>query len=180
MGVFADEPIAAGQWIIDYAGELIGDQESRAREVEHADRGETWCFRVDDAHVRDANSGGNIARFINHSITPNCDYAIVGSTIWIRAIRDIAVGEELTYDYHLGGSMHKPNADEATPPISIDPLLFKDLTIALLRKGIADGNQRVAAQAVTEATKKAGLDPALSYDLDESSFTAVPRGNSKG
>lgn len=46
-----------------------------------------------------------MARFINHSCQPNCateKWLIDGETsVCIFAMRDIAVGEELTYNYHL-------------------------------------------------------------------------------
>jgi SET domain-containing protein len=53
--------------------------------------------------VRDANAGGNIGRFINHSCQPNCYSTIIGKTIWICAARHIESGEELTYNYFTDG-----------------------------------------------------------------------------
>ena len=102
-GVFALEPINKNRRIIDYAGELIDHKESLKRETRYLRRGEIWCFTVNRRWVRDANVGGNIARFINHSCTPNCYSHIVGQTIWIRAARNIRPGEELTYDYYTDG-----------------------------------------------------------------------------
>jgi len=90
FGVFAAEPINKNKRIIDYAGELIRNKASAAREVR---------YRVNRVWSRDAAVGGNIARFINHSCTPNCWTEIVDKTIWIRASRRINPGEELTYDY---------------------------------------------------------------------------------
>ena len=58
-----------------------------------------WVYRVNRIWSRDAAIGGNIARFINHSCTPNCWTEIADKTIWIRASRRIEPGEELTYDY---------------------------------------------------------------------------------
>ena len=66
-------------------------------------KGCIWCFTVNRRWVRDANVGGNVARFINHACKPNCYSQIVGKTIWIRAGRNIAAGEELTYDYYTDG-----------------------------------------------------------------------------
>ena len=103
FGVFALEPINKNKRIIDYAGELIDHKESLKRETEYLERGEIWCFTVNRRWVRDANSGGNDARFINHSCKPNCYSTIVGKTIWICASRNIAAGEELNYDYHTDG-----------------------------------------------------------------------------
>ena len=102
-GVFALEPINKNTRVIDYAGELIDHKESLKRETKYLRRGEIWCFTVNRRWVRDANVGGNVARFINHSCTPNCYSHIVGQTIWIRAARNINLGEELTYDYYTDG-----------------------------------------------------------------------------
>ena len=102
-GVFALEPINKNKRIIDYAGELIDHKESFKRETTYLERGEIWCFTVNRRWVRDAHVGGNVARFINHACKPNAYSQIVGKTIWIRAGRNIAAGEELTYDYYTDG-----------------------------------------------------------------------------
>lgn len=39
--------------------------------------------------------------FINHSCNPNCETEEIDGRVWITAIREIAAGEELTYDYNL-------------------------------------------------------------------------------
>jgi len=102
-GVYTRTAITKNTRIIDYAGELISHRESRRREARQLPRGRVWCFTVDRRQVRDASVGGNLARFINHACRPNCYSQIVGDVIWIRAARNIAAGEELTYDYHTGG-----------------------------------------------------------------------------
>ena len=108
-GVFAVEAIAKNTRIIDYAGELIrNDAECEAREERYLEDGCIWVFRVNRAWSRDAAVDGNIARFINHSCTPNCRFEVVDKTIWIRAARTIRRGEELTYDYAIIGSRTIP------------------------------------------------------------------------
>jgi SET domain-containing protein len=102
-GVFAAETINKDRRIIAYAGELIRNTSSGAREARYLKQGCIWVFRVDRAWSRDAAVGGNIARFINHSCTPNCWTEVVDKTIWIRAWRHIYPGEELTYDYATVG-----------------------------------------------------------------------------
>lgn len=102
-GVFAAEPISKNRRIIDYAGELIHNSKSAKREAKYLAEGCIWVFRVNRAWSRDAAVDGNIARFINHSCTPNCWFEVVGTTIWIRASRFIHAGEELTYDYMTVG-----------------------------------------------------------------------------
>ena len=108
-GVFAAESLAENTRIIDYAGELIrNDGECEAREERYRERGELWVFHVSRVWSRDANVGGNIARFINHSCAPNCYFEVVDKTIWIRAARKIRRGEELTYDYRVIGERTIP------------------------------------------------------------------------
>ena len=102
-GVFAGEAINKNRRIIDFAGELIDHKESLKRESRYLKRGEIWVFTVNRRWVRDANSGGNVARFINHRCAPNCYTQIIGHTIWIRAARNIKPGEELTCNYHSDG-----------------------------------------------------------------------------
>jgi SET domain-containing protein len=108
VGVFALAPITKNTRIIDYAGELVRNDESEAREERYLAQGCIWVFRVNRRWSRDAAVGGNIARFINHSCRPNCWIEIVDETIWIRASRLIRKGEELTYDYSTDGEQTIP------------------------------------------------------------------------
>jgi len=103
FGVFAAERIRKNARIIDYAGELVRNDESEAREERYLADGCIWVFRVNRTWSRDAAVDGNIARFINHSCAPNCWFEVVEKTIWIRAARDIRKGEELTYNYSIDG-----------------------------------------------------------------------------
>ena len=105
FGVFAVEPINKNKRIIDYAGELIHNSKSGVREARYLKQGCIWVFRINRAWSRDAAVDGNVARFINHSCTPNCwvEVDVPSKTIWIRASRLIHPGEELTYDYDTVG-----------------------------------------------------------------------------
>ena len=58
-------------------------------------------FHVEGDRYIDASVNGNDARFINHSCQPNCETEVADGGIWIRAIRNIQPGVELTYDYSL-------------------------------------------------------------------------------
>ena len=108
FGVFALEPITKNTRVIDYAGQLVRNDRSEAREGRYLADGCIWVFRVNRAWSRDAAVGGNVARFINHSCAPNCWFEIVDKTIWIRASRSIRSGEELTYDYATVGERTIP------------------------------------------------------------------------
>ena len=102
-GVFATQPINKNKRIVQYACEKITNRESLKREERYLRRGHIWCFQINRRWVRDAAVGGNIARYINHSCTPNCYTQVVGDIIWIIAARNIRKGEELTYDYSTDG-----------------------------------------------------------------------------
>ena len=103
-GVFAVRGINKNTRIIHYAGEKIGNRESLKREIRYLEAGHIWCFKLNRLYARDAAVGGNIARYINHSCTPNCYTQVIGDTIWVRAARNIRKGEELTYDYCTDGA----------------------------------------------------------------------------
>lgn len=103
-GVFALETIPKNTRIIHYAGEKISTKEGARRGPEQESRGHIWLFVVNSRWVRDAEVGGNVARFINHTCQPNCYTRVVGDTIWICAARTIRKGEELSYRYYTGGT----------------------------------------------------------------------------
>jgi len=102
-GVFATRSITKNTRIIDYTGEKINNRESLKREINYLKNGHIWCFKLNRLYVRDGAVGGNVSRFINHACKPNCYTQIIGQTIWVRAARNIAKGEELTYDYSTDG-----------------------------------------------------------------------------
>lgn len=58
-----------------------------------------YIFELNARHDLDGRTRGNVARLINHSCAPNCRVDVVRGRIWIVARRDIAAGEELTFDY---------------------------------------------------------------------------------
>ncbi len=44
-------------------------------------------------------SSGSLDDFVNHSCDPNCRLEFRGGQVFLAALRDIAPGEELTFDY---------------------------------------------------------------------------------
>ena len=101
-GVFALRAIAAGQRILEYRGQIITWDEALKRHPHDPAQPEhTFYFHVDADCVIDALYGGNAARWINHACAPNCESEVRGQRVFIRALRDIAAGEELNYDYGL-------------------------------------------------------------------------------
>jgi SET domain-containing protein len=101
-GVFALRPIAAGERILEYTGEIISWPEALRRHPHDPDQPEhTFYFHLDDDHVIDAKVGGNASRWINHACEPNCEADTVDGKVYIQALRDLEPGEELFYDYGL-------------------------------------------------------------------------------
>lgn len=100
-GVFAAVDIAAGTTLIEYRGTLLTHAQADKRYPGNADTGHTFLFTLNDRYVLDANDGGNIARWINHSCDPNCEPLEDEGRIFIHALRNIPAGEELSFDYGL-------------------------------------------------------------------------------
>ncbi|KAF4547746.1 Histone-lysine N-methyltransferase-like protein 6 [Elsinoe fawcettii] len=104
-GLYSEENIPAGDLIIEYVGEKVRQKVADMRE-EMYDRqgvGSSYLFRMVDDEIIDATKKGGIARFINHSCTPNCTAKIIKvegtRRIVIYALKDIVKNDELTYDY---------------------------------------------------------------------------------
>jgi uncharacterized protein len=101
-GVYAVVDLAEGETLIEYLGEVIGwDEALRRHPHDPSDPNHTFYFHIDEAHVIDAKFGGNSSRWINHSCAPNCESEVDEGRVFIRALRNIAAGEELFYDYGL-------------------------------------------------------------------------------
>jgi len=102
-GAFAVQPIPAWTRLIEYTGERVSHEVADARYEDDEASGNTHTvlFTVDDRTVIDAGVGGNDARFFNHSCGPNCQSRIVRKRVYLETIKDIAPGEELTYDYEI-------------------------------------------------------------------------------
>ncbi|KAI4903861.1 hypothetical protein NFI96_018655 [Prochilodus magdalenae] len=114
-GLFAEEPIAADEMVIEYVGQSIRQviADMRERRYEQEGIGSSYLFRVDQDTIIDATKCGNLARFINHSCNPNC-YAKVITVEAVKKIviysrQPISVNEEITYDYKF------PIEDEKIP-----------------------------------------------------------------
>jgi hypothetical protein len=95
-GCYTTAPVVNGARIVEYTGPRITKDQA---DKKYEDSPTTYLFGIrDGSRVID---GHGIAMFINHSCDPNCETDEVRGRVWIRAIRDIAPGEELTYDYNL-------------------------------------------------------------------------------
>ena len=101
-GVFAVQDLAEGETLMEYVGEVISWPEALRRHPHDAAQpSHTFYFHIDENHVIDAKVGGNSSRWINHSCQPNCEAEESGNRVFIKALRNIAAGDELFYDYGL-------------------------------------------------------------------------------
>ncbi|XP_045889679.1 histone-lysine N-methyltransferase SETD1B-like isoform X1 [Micropterus dolomieu] len=104
-GLFAMEPIAADEMVIEYVGQIIRQVIADMREQRYEEEGigSSYLFRVDQDTIIDATKCGNLARFINHSCSPNCYAKIITvesqKKIVIYSRQPISIDEEITYDY---------------------------------------------------------------------------------
>jgi len=96
-GVFATATIRRGARVVEYLGEIISEDEADRR---GRGRRHVWFFDLDCGHVIDGDPRLP-GPCINHSCRPNCYSEITGGRVFIRALRTIRLGEELTYDYRL-------------------------------------------------------------------------------
>ncbi|KHN83817.1 Histone-lysine N-methyltransferase SETD2 [Toxocara canis] len=107
-GLRACEPLEPGRFIMEYVGEVISAEEMRrrgrryGRDPKHVHH---YLMALKNGAVIDATVRGNISRFINHSCDPNCrsEKWTVDRRVRIGffAIKKIAIGEELVFDYQL-------------------------------------------------------------------------------
>jgi SET domain-containing protein len=100
------DPIRRGQHIIEYNGPRLPKEVADER---YADRVVTYLFGFgNDGMVID---GFAPSMFLNHSCNPNCETTEANNRVYVVAIRDIAPGEELVYEYNLYDSELEDSAD---------------------------------------------------------------------
>ncbi len=95
LGLFATEPIKRAALVAIYHGRRILLEEARRRER----RGAKYMFGLDDRWAIDGSSRRNVARYMNHSCDPNATAVVRKGRIVFVALRAIAPGEEITFDY---------------------------------------------------------------------------------
>ena len=95
-GCYTTSPIRKGAHVAEYTGPRLSKSEADAC---YDDLPITYLFGLGDGST--VIDGHCMAMFINHSCDPNCETHEQRGRVWIKAIRNIAAGEEITYDYCL-------------------------------------------------------------------------------
>ncbi|XP_063617215.1 probable histone-lysine N-methyltransferase CG1716 [Cydia splendana] len=106
-GVEAADDITAGEFLMEYVGEVLDYDQFYKRAQTYSDENNLhhYFMSLKGDTVIDATMKGNISRFINHSCDPNAEtqkWTVNGELrIGFFSKRDIGVGEEITFDYQF-------------------------------------------------------------------------------
>ncbi|XP_033634855.1 uncharacterized protein LOC117296092 [Asterias rubens] len=144
-GICTQTPIKAGEFILEYVGEVISVKELWKRALsDYQYQKHHYYLNLDSGTVIDGYRYGNEGRFVNHSCEPNCEmqkWSVNGMyRIALFAMKDVNVGDELTYDYNfhafnletqqecmcgssncrgtIGGKTQKPNGIVKKDPVN--------------------------------------------------------------
>jgi SET domain-containing protein len=87
-GVFAAAPISKGSVILRFTGPILRYEDTTP---------ETYALQVGpDKYI---GASGSLDDYVNHSCDPNAGHVVHGDGTDLIAIRDIAEGEQVTFDY---------------------------------------------------------------------------------
>jgi uncharacterized protein len=96
LGLFATAPIAKRTFIVEYSGRRLNNKQAEAMEAKNS----KYLYEINSRWTIDGSSRKNIGRYANHSCRPNCETdRRRDGKVFIRAIKNIQPGEEITYDY---------------------------------------------------------------------------------
>ena len=95
-GCYTTARIAKGRRVAEYTGPRLTKEEADAL---YEARPITYLFGLGDGST--VIDGHCMAMFINHSCDPNCESDEEGGRVWIKSIKNIPAGAEITYDYCL-------------------------------------------------------------------------------
>ncbi|KFM22868.1 Histone-lysine N-methyltransferase ASHH2 [Auxenochlorella protothecoides] len=116
FGLFTRDGVRAGQFIVEYVGEVLEEDEYQRRKEYYiaSNQRHYYFMNIGNGEVIDACRRGGQGRFINHSCDPNCEtqkWLVEGElSIGLFAIKDVPPGGELTFDYNFERYGDKPMA----------------------------------------------------------------------
>ena len=92
LGLFANEEIPTGRFIIEYWGKLMTDE--AAQKI-----GGRYLFEIGNGKTIVGTTRQNTARYANHSCRPNSEIRTQGNRVFLYSLKKIKEGQEITYDY---------------------------------------------------------------------------------
>ena len=107
FGLFVAEPVKRGEFLAEYAGEVISGQEAERRGMVYDRKYLSFLFDLNNEWCIDAARLGNKTRFINHAELPADGLNLEARILLVNgehrikfiALRDIKAGEELFFNY---------------------------------------------------------------------------------
>lgn len=121
-GVFTRYPLKKGDFVHEYVGEVISQEEAERRGRIYDKVNRSYLFNLSSDFVVDASRKGNKTRFANHSRRPNCEtkYITVNGDmrIGLFAREDIEAQSELFFDYRY--DVHMDNEYIIKPAQKVD------------------------------------------------------------
>lgn len=165
-GLFARADIPKEAAIIEYVGEKITKAESTRRGLALEARARktggaaVYIFTLNSRYDLDGGGRDNPARLMNHSCEPNCEAFISRGRIWLHAMRDIAQGEELTFNYGFGLDTWEDHPCRCGKPSCVGYILDKKYwkRLALILRRRAEKQKKIAALEERAAALKKTLD----------------------
>lgn len=95
LGLFATRDIKKRTRIVEYKGPRLSEKAAERAET----RGARYLFEVSKRITIDGTPRANVARYANHSCNPNAEAVVFRGRVFIKALRRIKPGEEITYSY---------------------------------------------------------------------------------
>jgi SET domain-containing protein len=98
LGLFATREIKKRTRIAEYRGRRLSTEQAEKLERNLRNR---YMFELNKKITIDGTPRYNVARYANHSCNPNAEPIIFRGHIYIRSLRRIKPGEEITYHYGM-------------------------------------------------------------------------------
>lgn len=95
LGLFATREIKKRTRVVEYRGPRLSEQAAERAET----RGNRYLFEVSKHVTIDGTTRANVARYANHSCNPNAEAVVFRGRVFIKSLRRIKPGEEITYSY---------------------------------------------------------------------------------
>ena len=95
LGLFATKFIKKRAVIVRYRGRVIPNEEAERREA----KGARYMYELNNKFTLDGSSRSNLGRYANHSCRPNSESLLYRGRVFIKSVRNIKPGDEITYHY---------------------------------------------------------------------------------
>jgi uncharacterized protein len=95
LGLFATEPIKKKDFIVEYKGPRLNNEKADKLEA----RGSRYLYEINSRWTIDGSGRKNLGRYANHSCRPNADSHQLRGKVFLRAIKAIKPGQEITWNY---------------------------------------------------------------------------------